>query len=233
MEPHIPGFAQFEKWEGKKVLEIGCGIGTDTINFARHGAFVTAVDLSERSLELAERRAAVYGLQDRVKFYRANAEELSEVVPIEEYDLIYSFGVVHHTPHPERAIAQLRRYCNSQTVLKLMVYYRYAWKVFWILFAQGKGQFWRLPALVAEYSEAQSGCPVTHTYSRRAAKKMLEAHGFRINEIAVDHIFPYQIEEYVRYQYKKVWYFARMPQPLFHRLESCLGWHLLVTAGST
>ena len=46
VEPHIPGFAEFERWRGKRVLEIGCGIGTDTMNFARHGARVTAVDLS-------------------------------------------------------------------------------------------------------------------------------------------------------------------------------------------
>src|SRR6201987_815639 len=56
VEPHIPGFAEFEKWRGKKVLEIGCGIGTDTLNFARHGARVTSVDLSEKSLELARQR---------------------------------------------------------------------------------------------------------------------------------------------------------------------------------
>ncbi len=48
VEPHIPRFAQFERWRGKKVLEIGCGIGTDTINFARHGADVTAIELSEK-----------------------------------------------------------------------------------------------------------------------------------------------------------------------------------------
>ena len=65
MEPHIPGFAEFEKWRGKKVLEIGCGIGTDTINFARHGAQVTSVDLSEKSLAVARKRTEVFGLQDR------------------------------------------------------------------------------------------------------------------------------------------------------------------------
>ena len=50
VEPHIPGFADFERWRGKRVLEVGCGIGTDSINFARAGAELTAVDLSPESL---------------------------------------------------------------------------------------------------------------------------------------------------------------------------------------
>ena len=60
VEAHIPQFAEFERWRGKKVLEIGCGIGTDTTSFARHGATVTAVDLSPQSLELARKRVEVY-----------------------------------------------------------------------------------------------------------------------------------------------------------------------------
>src|SRR6266849_8998431 len=62
VEPHIPVFAEFPRWQGKRVLEIGCGIGTDTMNFARAGAEVTAVDLSEKSIEIARQRASVYGL---------------------------------------------------------------------------------------------------------------------------------------------------------------------------
>jgi SAM-dependent methyltransferase len=142
------------------VLEIGCGIGTDTTNFARHWARVTSVDLSEKSLELAKQRIGVYGFQDRVEFYQANAEELSKVVPPQPYDLIYSFGVIHHTPHPERVLEQLRGYTRPETTLKVMVYYRYAWKVGWILLTEGKGQFWKLQELVARNSEAQTGCPI-------------------------------------------------------------------------
>lgn len=106
VEPHIPRFAQFERWQGKKVLEIGCGIGTDTINFARHGANVAAVELSEESLKIAKQRVEVYGLQSRVHFYPGDAEELTRFVPVEPYDLIYSFGVIHHTPHPERVTSR-------------------------------------------------------------------------------------------------------------------------------
>src|SRR5262245_9922339 len=69
VESHIPCFAQFDRWRGKKVLEIGCGIGTAAINFAQHGAWVTAVDLSQKSLDIAKERAKVYGLQDRMSFY--------------------------------------------------------------------------------------------------------------------------------------------------------------------
>src|SRR5258708_18541766 len=56
VESHIPAFAEFPRWRGRRVLEIGCGIGTDTVSFARNGARVTSVDLSEKSLELARQR---------------------------------------------------------------------------------------------------------------------------------------------------------------------------------
>ena len=80
VEPHIPAFAEFPRWAGQRVLEIGCGLGTDTINFARAGALVTAVDLSERSLELARQRAGLFGVADRIRFVAADAERLSAFI---------------------------------------------------------------------------------------------------------------------------------------------------------
>lgn len=228
VEPHISRFAQFERWQGKKVLEIGCGIGTDTINFARHSALVTAVELSEKSLEVAKKRAEVYGLQDRIRFYCGNAEELSKFLPIELYDLVYSFGVIHHTPHPEQVITQIRHYVQPGSTIKIMVYHRYAWKVLWILLTYGKGQFWRLEELVAQHSEAQTGCPVTYTYSPCQVRRLLD--GFEITEMWVDHIFPYRVSDYTQYRYVQEWYFRWMPRPLFRWLERHFGWHLCVTA---
>ena len=230
VEPHIPRFSQFEAWRKKRVLEIGCGIGTDTVNFARNGAQVTAVELSEESLGITRKRLALYGVENNVRLYQGNAEHLSGFVPVEQYDLVYSFGVIHHTPHPSRVLDEICFYLKEKGVLKIMVYHRYSWKVFWILFTYGKGRFWKLDQIVAQHSEAQTGCPVTYTFSKKQLRALLEAHGFKITEQFVEHIFPYKISDYVQYRYVKAWAFRWMPLSLFRWLEKRIGWHLCVTA---
>jgi SAM-dependent methyltransferase len=230
VEHHIPAFADFPRWKDLRVLEIGSGIGTATIGFLRAGARVTAADLSEESLALARRRAEVYGFSDRAKFVEADAERLTEFVTPEPYDLVWSFGVLHHTPHPDRAIDQIRNFVRPGSTIKLMMYYTYSWKVFWAILRYGQGRFWDWRRIIATYSEAQTGCPVTYTYTKRELTKILEDRGFRVTDVFVDHIFPYRIPDYVEYRYRKVWYFRWMPQPLFRWLERRFGWHLCVTA---
>jgi len=223
VESHIPGFADFEGSAGKKVLEVGCGIGTDTMNFARHGCEVTAVDLSIESLSLATARAKVCGLQSWIKFIHANAEELSKSVVVEPYDLIYSFGVIHHSPNPRAIIEELLKYTKPGTVVKLMLYYRFSWKILWMLLTEGYE-----PGFIAKHSEAETGCPVTYVYSKREARELLS--GLHVTDLRVEHIFPYSIPEYRNYEYKKVWYFRHLPSWAFRWLEQTFGWHLLITA---
>ena len=231
VEPHIPGFARHEQWAGKRVLEIGCGLGTDTINFARAGATVTAIDLSGTSLELARQRARVFELDDRVTFLEADAERLSEYVAPEPYDLIYSFGVIHHSPHPERILDQLRRhFVGPSSTVKLMVYHRRSWKVAALVLQEANGAWWRLDEAVAKQSEAQTGCPVTYSYTRDGFAALLGRHGFAVREMFVDHIFPYRVEDYVQYRYVKAFPFNLLPSPAMRALERRLGWHLCVTA---
>ena len=228
VEPHIPEFANFQRWEGKNVLEIGSGIGTDTVNFARAGANVTTVDLSEESLRLAQKRIKLYGYSKNVTFYRANAEKLSNYVPVKRYDLIYSFGVIHHTPHPERVIAEIKKYMEPGTSLfKMMVYHRYSWKVLGIILKLGYGAFWNADKLIAKYSEAQTGCPVTYSYTKRSVHKLLD--GFTCSS-SIRHIFPYIISEYTQYRYKKRRIFRMMSPSFFQWLEHHFGWHLCVNA---
>jgi hypothetical protein len=98
------------------------------------------------------------------------------------------------------------------------------------LLGEGRGQFWKLNDLVAKNSEAQTGCPITYTYSRREGRELLERHGFSVRNAAVDHIFPYRIQDYVQYRYVREFYFRWMPPAVFHALEKRLGWHLCLTA---
>jgi SAM-dependent methyltransferase len=226
--PH-PAFADFPL-AGKDVLEIGCGIGTDSANFARHGAKLDIVELSGESLALAQKRFEVYGLN--ATFIPGNSEELETLLPPgKTYDLIYSFGVIHHTPHPERVVAAAARHLKPDGEFRLMLYNRYSWKVFWIYLLTGWREPWNLSRLVAKYSEAQTGCPVTHVYSRRQARELLQ--GFEIVSMAKTHVFPYRIEDYVQYRYIKCWYFRWLPDSWFgwlerhglapaHRLPGCL-----------
>jgi 2-polyprenyl-3-methyl-5-hydroxy-6-metoxy-1,4-benzoquinol methylase len=230
VEPHIPAFAEFGRWAGKRVLEVGCGIGTDSINFARAGADLTAVELSSESLRIAAQRAEVMGVADRIRFLEANAEELTATLTDEPYDLVYSFGVIHHTPRPERALAEMRALVTPGGTLKLMVYHRRSWKVFWIVAGQGHGRFWKTDELVAEHSEAETGCPVTFSYTRGEARELVETSGFRVQDLRVDHVFPYRIRDYVQYRYVREPYFRWMPEPVFRAFERRFGWHLLVTA---
>src|SRR5580704_1022440 len=230
VEPHIPGFAEFERWKGKRVLEVGCGIGTDSINFARAGAELTAVDLSGESLHVTKQRATVMGVEDRIEFVQANAEELTSAVSGGEYDLIYSFGVIHHTPRPEAALAEMRKLAAPGGTLKVMVYHRRSWKVLWILAAEGHGRFWDADELITKYSEAQTGCPVTYSYSRSEGRELVEPARFQVTEVSVDHVFPYRVRDYVEYRYVKEPYFRWMPEPLFRAFERRFGWHLMITA---
>ena len=181
-------------------------------------------------VELGGDAAKAQEQEDRIRFLQADAEKLSQTVPEERYDLVYSFGVIHHTPHPDRVLDEIRKYTGPESTVKIMVYNRWSWKVLWILTVFGKGRFWKLRRLIAEYAEAQAGCPVAYSFSRREGRKWLADHGFRVTGAMVDHIFPYSIPDYVEYRYKMVWYFRWMPRALFRALERGFGWHLCLTA---
>ncbi len=228
VEPHIPGFADFPKWAGRRVLEIGCGLGTDTLNFARAGAQVTAVELSDESATLARTRAEVFGLTDRVTIHVGNAEELPRILPSQTFDLVYSFGVIHHSPNPRRILDHARQYMTPQSELRLMIYSRISYKLFWIMKEEGVWDFSRIDELVARHSEAQSGSPVTYTYTHETARALLE--NFRILDIHKAHIFTWDIPAYTRYEYRKAPEWANVDDDELARLERELGWHLLVRA---
>ena len=119
-EWHIPGAADFVSASGLKVLEIGCGLGTDGAQFARAGADYTGVDLTDAAVELARKRFELFNLPGRFK--TADAENLD--FADETFDIVYSHGVLHHTPDTEQAVREIHRVLRRGGRAIVMLYHR-------------------------------------------------------------------------------------------------------------
>jgi SAM-dependent methyltransferase len=119
-EWHIPAAADFSNARGLRVLEIGCGMGTDGAQFAKAGANYTGIDLTDAAVELARKRFQVSGLKG--EFRVADAERLD--FPDASFDLVYSHGVLHHTPDIEAAVREIHRVLKPGGRAMVMLYHR-------------------------------------------------------------------------------------------------------------
>lgn len=120
-EWHVPIVAKFDSFRGKDVLETGCGVGTDGIEFARNGANYVGVDLTPNSIELTRERFLTFGVPGR--FEVANAEE-GLPLPDASVDHVYSFGVIHHSPTPEKIVGEIYRVLRNRASFTVMLYNR-------------------------------------------------------------------------------------------------------------
>src|SRR5262249_7385247 len=141
VEPNIPAFADFEATRGSRVLEIGVGAGTDYVNWLRAGARAVGIDLTTSAVKLTRESAELEGLNADV--FVADAEALpfrSEV-----FDVVYSYGVLHHTPDTVRALRELYRTLKPGGVAKVMIYHRPSIVGFllWTCYCLGRLRPWR------------------------------------------------------------------------------------------
>lgn len=125
-EWHIPAFASFADAAGKHVLEIGCGNGADGYMFATNGADYTAVDLTPEAVEATRRHFAAEGLSG--KFRVESCDQLS--FADSSFDSVYSFGVLHHTPDPERAVREVHRVLKPGGTARVMLYHRHSFNYY-------------------------------------------------------------------------------------------------------
>jgi ubiquinone/menaquinone biosynthesis C-methylase UbiE len=119
-EPFITRFARFEAWREKLVLEVGCGTGCDLSMFARHGANVVGVDLTPNGAALAARRLRHLGLGGQTMVGDCERLPLAD----DMFDLVYSWGVIHHTPNTEQAAAEIMRVAKPGGRITVMIYNR-------------------------------------------------------------------------------------------------------------
>ncbi len=168
-EPYIPQFARFERGRGQRLLEVGVGAGTDFVNWVRHGAIATGVDLTERGVRLTRERLGLEGLSAEVAV--ADAEELP--FADSSFDLVYSYGVLHHSPDTRRAIGEVYRVLRPGGTALVMIYHVPSWAGFllWAVHCAAKLRPWRSPRwAIYHYLES----PGTKAYTVREARALFK-----------------------------------------------------------
>lgn len=173
LEPFIHDFAAFPTWRGKRVLEIGVGAATDFLNFARGGAVLTGVDLTPAAVEHARRRLELEQLEADVRV--GSGEDL----PFEDgsFDLVYSWGVIHHAEHPARIIREVRRLIAPAGQARIMLYGRHSWLAYrlWLRHALLAGRPGRsISDVISTHMES----PGTQAYTRREVELLFAGAGF-------------------------------------------------------
>lgn len=120
LEPGILEMARFGEWSGKDVLEMGCGMATDGMQFIRAGARYTGMDFSPTAIELARERVARAGHE--ATFVHGSIAD----PPFEDasFDLVYSMGVIHHLPETQRVVQHMHRLLRPGGTAIVMVYHR-------------------------------------------------------------------------------------------------------------
>ncbi|HEU4879638.1 MAG TPA: class I SAM-dependent methyltransferase [Gemmatimonadaceae bacterium] len=166
----LRAFACFNDARGKKVLEVGVGAGTDLTQWARAGATVYGIDLTDAAVELSREHLALEGLSAEIT--RGDAEHLT--FSDNFFDIYYSWGVLHHTPNTEQAIAEAYRVLRPGGTLKIMLYH---WPsvgalLVWLLYGPLRLRFLSPRATYARYVES----PGTRMFSLREARGMIGRH---------------------------------------------------------
>jgi SAM-dependent methyltransferase len=188
------------------LLELGCGIGVDSVQLARCGYDVFAVDLSENALAVAREFAA--RREVRIDFRLGNAEGLA--FPNDSFDVVYSFGVLHHTPNIEKAVAEVRRVLKPGGTAYVMLYHRNSLV----------NLVHRLLRLPYESPRSRSDhCPVVYTFTRRGARELFSE--FSDVSVRAEYPFTFGFGSLVG---------VRSPRWLRRWLGRAIGWHLMITA---
>lgn len=167
LEPIILDFAAFESTKGMKVLEIGVGLGADHQEFAKAGAELYGIDLTERAIEHTLKRLDRFGLHSSLAV--GDAENLS--FDAETFDVVYSWGVLHHSPNTPAAISECWRVLKRGGVAKIMIYHKWSMVglMLWLRYALFPGRPWStLEKIYANYLES----PGTKAYSISEAENL-------------------------------------------------------------
>ena len=220
--PWMPRVMGFDQFAGKRLLEVGCGMGTDLLQFARAGADVTGVDLTPRSVETSRHHLRLY--EQTGDFALTDAERLP--FADESFDVVYSNGVLHHTPDTAGAVREVHRVLRPGGLARVMLYHRDSWHYwFEIILHRGllRGHLLRGQSaedIMSRYVEVNKGegRPLVKVYSRRQTRGLFS----RFSEVKIE----------VRQLTKDDFYLLGrlFSQRTVNTLGARIGWNVIISA---
>ena len=187
--PWLSGLIESACTPRRRILEIGVGLGSDHFRFALAGNSMVALDLSREHLRQTRRHLQLEGLCTRPVYGDAECTGFAD----ESFDLVYSFGVIHHTPNPSSAVNEIHRILKPGGIAIVAVYHRYSLNLLWFVARNGLlrgGLFrrrWTQFLSEIEYrKERGSAVPMVKLFSRREATKLFA--GFKEVRISTHHV---------------------------------------------
>lgn len=173
LEPCILGFADFERYSGQRVLEIGVGMGADHRRFAEAGADLAGIDLTDRAVQHVRRQFELTGLTSDLRTGSVETLDFAD----DSFDLVYAWGVIHHTPDTPAAVREIFRVLRPGGDAKVMIYHKHSMVgyMLWLRYALAKGKpKTSLSAIYAQHLES----PGTKAYTLAEARFLFD--GFEI-----------------------------------------------------
>jgi ubiquinone/menaquinone biosynthesis C-methylase UbiE len=224
--PYLKEEAEFSYHPYEKVLEIGCGLGTDLVQFAIHKAEVYGIDIGEKQIEESKLH-----FQTKNCTYKDLRVGSAENIPYDNnsFDLVYSFGVLHHTLHIEKAVNEIFRVLKSDGEAIIMLYAK-GWKHYFkriLIHGILKLKIFRyrfdLDRINNEISEVNGNSPLTKIYTKKEIKKIF-------NQFKTINIKKYRMGEFFDYQPYKTYKFPQLISNIVKllSLESFLGENYLI-----
>lgn len=223
-QPWLQELVPFHSFTGKRVLEIGFGPGFDTYYFMNAGADYSGIDITPENVDRTKKHMAAYGFEPDVREGDAESLEFSD----KSFDVVYSNGVLHHTPDMERAFREVERVLRPGGIFYVIVYHRNSiyYRLSNTISALLRG---RAPKTQIRYIEANDPdlLPVVNVYSKSELATILKAANFEIEDMSVRKLVA---TEFPLASVLGPVYRAILRPPLLDRLSRKFGWYIVARA---